>query len=162
MEMKTKIAALALSLILPCFVLAHDEGHGPKSTGVRPNKGGIVSAVVNKKDSGKGAKAEGIYWAELIRSGEGTVEIFIYKKDLDKDGRLVPLSLETFAQKAEAELQAKVKGKWKKSSFDLKMIESAFVGKMPKPESSPFNIDVTLKEGKTELLSAFDNLDKGE
>lgn len=153
--MKQLIIALVLAMSSQAF--AHDEGHGPKQS-VAPNRGGVVSAVVKKADAGKGAKADLVYRAELIRT-EGNVQIFLYKKDLNKDGRLDPLDLASFDKKASSTLAAKVKGKYKNTPFMLEQKDNSFVGKMPKPEGRPFNIDLTVKEGATELLTAFDNLD---
>jgi hypothetical protein len=155
MEMKRLI--LILMVAMSSQVFAHDEGHGPKQS-VAPNRGGVVSAVVKKADAGKGAKADLVYRAELIRT-EGNVQIFLYKKELNKDGRLDPLDLAAFDKKASATLSAKVKGKYKDTPLTLEQKENSFVGKMPKPEGKPYNIDLTVKEGATELLTAFDNLD---
>lgn len=153
--MKRLIFALAFAMSSQAN--AHDEGHGPKQT-VAPNRGGVVAAVVKKADAGKGANAELVYRAELIRT-EGNVQIFLYKKELNKDGRLDPLELKSFDKKANATLSAKVKGKYKDTPFTLEQKDSSYVGKMPKPEGKPYNIDVTVKDGATELLTAFDNLD---
>lgn len=147
-----KSILIATSFVLASHALAHDEGHGPKlaDTG---KYGGVVSAVVKKADAGQGAKAALVHKAELSRSSNGTVRVYLYDKDLK------PLDLKAFDAKGSAMLAAKVKGKWKKMSFPLERKDNSFVGKMPKPGGKPYNIDVTVKESGTELLSAFDNLD---
>lgn len=148
--MKNIIFAVALMSSGPIF--AHDEGHGPKLSDTG-KYGGLVSGVVLKADAKKGAGAALVHKAELVRSADGTVRVYVY------DDKMAPLDLKGFAPKASALLGAKVKGKFKESSFALELKENAFVGKMPKPEAKPYNIDVTLKDGSRELLTAFDNLD---
>jgi hypothetical protein len=150
MEMrKFVIAAVLVSAI---SAQAHDEGHGPKlaDTG---KYGGLTSAVVAREDAKLGPKAALVHKAELVRSADGTVRVYIY------DQTMKQLDLKSFDKAAAASIGAKVKGKWKTTSFSLDQKDGAFVGKMPKPESKPYSIDVTLKEGAKDLLTAFDNLD---
>lgn len=132
--------------------LAHDEGHGPKLSDTG-KYGGIVSAVVKKSDAKLGGKAPLVHKAELVRSTDGTVRVYLYDKDFKS------LDLKAFDVKGSATLAANVKGKWKDSTFGLERKDNMFSGKMPKPEGKPYNIDVTVTESGTELLSAFDNLD---
>jgi hypothetical protein len=150
MEMKKIILALAIGFTSLSY--AHDEGHGPKlaDTG---KYGGLVSAVVLKSDAKKGASAALVHKAELVRSADGMASVYLY------DAEMKPLDLKAFDAKATASLGAKVKKKWKDTSFPLELKDGAFVGKMPKNSSKPYNIDVTLKETDKELLTAFDNLD---
>ena len=146
------MGSLTLASLISMQAMAHDGGHGPKiaDTG---KYGGLVSAVVSKADAPKGASAPLVHKAELVRAADGTVRVYLY------DAGMAPLDLKTFDPKASATLAVKVKGKWKDTSFPLEVKEKAFVGKMPKPEGKPYNIDVTIKEAGKELLSAFDNLD---
>lgn len=148
--MKNMIFATAM--ILSGSAFGHDEGHGPKLSD-SGKYGGLVSGVVLKADAKKGASAALVHKAELVRSADGTVRVYIY------DEKMVPLDLKGFESKATGALGAKVKGKFKESSFALELKDNAFVGKMPKPEAKPYNIDVTLKASGGELLTAFDNLD---
>lgn len=150
--MKKMILTLAMTLVLSVVAQAHDEGHGPKiaDTG---KYGGLVSAIVLKQDAKLGSKANLVHKAELVRSTDSTVRIYLY------DAKMAPLASNSFNSKATASLASKVKGKWKDTSFDLELKDGVFTGKMPKPESKPYNIDVVLKEGGKELLTAFDNLD---
>jgi hypothetical protein len=152
MEMKKLFITSLTMLFLAVGAQAHDEGHGPKlaDTG---KYGGLVSAMVLKAEASKGAKAALVHKAELVRSSDGTVRVYVY------DQAMKPLDLKSLEAKGSASLGAKVKGKWNDVAFDLERKDGAFVGKMPKPEAKPYNIDVTLKEGGKELLSAFDNLD---
>lgn len=143
---------IALTLGLATMAYAHDEGHGPKlaDTG---KFGGLVSAVVLKSQAKLGAQATLLHKAELVRSADGTVRVYLY------DTSMKPIDLKSFDARGSALLITSVKKKSKESSFALELKEGAFVGTMPKPASKPYNIDVTLKiEGK-DLLSAFDNLD---
>ena len=148
--MKTLILALSLVLSLPA--LAHDEGHGPKLTDV-PKQGGVISPVIVAAEASLGTKAAVVYKAELVRSEDGTVRVYLY------DAKMVALVLSSFDKTAKAILEIEKKKEWIKTSFELKLEGDAFVGKMPTPASKPFNVDVHLKEGAKELLVAFDNLD---
>jgi hypothetical protein len=150
MEMKKLILTIALAISVQAW--AHDEGHGPKLSDTG-KYGGLVSAVVLKADAKKGAGAPLVHKAELVRSSDGTARVYLY------DGEMKPLDLKAFDMKGSASLAAKVKGKWKETSFALNVKENSFTGKMPKIEARPYNIDVTLKQDGKELLSAFDNLD---
>lgn len=143
---------VALTLGLAGSVFAHDEGHGPKLADAG-KYGGLVSAVVFKAEAKKGASATLVYKAELVRSTDGTTRIYLY------DTTMKPLDMKGFDAKGTAELGAKVKGKWKDVPFKLNLEGTSFIGKMPKPEAKPFNVDVTLKHEGKELLMAFDNLD---
>ncbi len=150
--MKKFLALSAMTLLMSANAVAHDEGHGPKlaDTG---KYGGLVSSIVAKADAGKGTKATLIYKAELVRSADGNINVYVY------DSNMKAMDLKAFDTKGSASLAAKVKGKWKTVTFDLAAKDNSFEGKMPKPEGKPYNIDVTIKENDKELLSAFDNLD---
>lgn len=142
-------------IMITCLSLAaaaHDEGHGPKVSDTG-KFGGLVSAVVSKADAKKGAKAALIHKAELVRSADRTVRVYLY------DSEMKPLDLKGFDPKGSAILAAKIKGKWKDTEFPLELKDNAFIGKMPKAEKKPYNIDITLKQEGKDLLSAFDNLD---
>lgn len=143
---------LALTLVCASTALAHDEGHGPKISDTG-KYGGLVSAVVSKTEVSKGAKAELLHKAELVRSADGTIRVYLYDKEMK------PLDLSSFNVKGSAIQAVKVKGKWKDTDFDLEKKDNAFVGKMPKPQGKPYNLDITLNQSGKELLSAFDNLD---
>jgi hypothetical protein len=154
MEMKNILIAMVLGFtsLATCLTYAHDEGHGPKLSDTG-KFGGLVSGVVLKSDTKLGGKATLIYKSELARSSDGTVRLYIY------DQKMKSLDLKNFNNKAMAVLASKVKGKWKNTEFQLESKNGSFLGKMPKPETKPYNIDVVIKEGDKELLTAFDNLD---
>lgn len=141
---------LAASLSLPAF--AHDEGHGPKIVDAG-KMGGVVTAVVLAADAKLGAKAPLVYKAELTRADDGTVRVYFYDKDMK------PLDIASLPKTAKASLEAKKRKKWTSSPFALTKVDNGYEGKAPKPASKPFNIDVTITEGKRELLAAFDGLD---
>lgn len=145
-----KILALTLALTLNAF--AHDEGHGPKLTDA-PKQGGVVTSVVLTKEASKGTKANLVYKSELARTSDGTVRVYFYDKNMK------PVGLKTFAQNAKAELITKKKGKVKTQNFEIEKHGDHYMGKMPKPDRKPFNIDVKVKDGDKDLLAAFDNLD---
>ena len=141
---------LAASLSLPAF--AHDEGHGPKLT-EGGKMGGVMTAVVLAKDAKLGDKAPLVYKAELTRADDGTVRVYFYDKEMK------PLNLASLPKTAKAALQAKKLKKWTSTPFVLEKGVDGYEGKAPKSGSKPFNIDVTVMEGKRELLAAFDGLD---
>jgi hypothetical protein len=152
MEMRKRIYILMSMMSFSFMAKAHDEGHGPKlaDTG---KYGGLVSAVVLKQDAKLGGKADLVHKAELVRSTDGTIRLYLY------DSKMQSLDIKNFNTKATGSLAFKMKGKWKNTSFDLQAKDGVFEGKMPKAEAKPYNIDVVLKEGEKELLTAFDNLD---
>ena len=150
--MTKTILTMALLIGFSGTALAHDEGHGPKLSDTG-KYGGLVSPVVKKAEAKLGPKAGLVHKAELARAADGTARVYLY------DTEMKALGLENFEKKTTATVGSRVKGKWKQVAFNLEQKNGAFVGKMPKPESKPYSIDVNLKEGSTELLTAFDNLD---
>lgn len=148
--MRYLCALLAASLSLP--VLAHDEGHGPKLTDAG-KMGGVVTAVVLAKEAKLGPKAALLYKAELTRSDDGVVRVYVYDKEMK------PLDASRFGKSAKAVLESHKKKKVTRTPFTLALKDGAFTAAAPKPASKPFNIDVTLKDGDKDLLAAFDNLD---
>lgn len=149
---KTKWIALTAYLMMAIPALAHDEGHGPKlaDTG---SYGGVVTGVVAAKDAGLGAKATLVHKAELVRSEDGTVRVYLYDKDMK------PLDIAAFEKSAKANLIAMTGDKETVLPFDLQLEGNSFMGKAPQSPTKPFNIDVIMKASDQELLSAFDNLD---
>ena len=147
-----RLMTIAFVMAVIITAHAHDEGHGPKLSDTG-KFGGLVSGVVLKSEAKLGAKAAIVHKAELVRSSDGMIRLYLYGTAMSS------LDLKTINTKAVASLAVKIKGKWKISAFDLELKDGAFVGKMPKPEAKPYNIDVVLKEGDKELLTAFDNLD---
>lgn len=133
-------------------VYAHDEGHGPKLSDTG-KYGGIVSSVVNKENAKMGGKAPLLYKAELVRSTDGTLRLYIYDK------KMSILKDKKFSSEAKGSLAFKTKGKWENIAFTLESKDNVYIGKMPKPKSKPYNIDIVLKDGEMDLLMAFDNLD---
>jgi hypothetical protein len=153
--MKNGLIALAFTFITT-LSFAHDEGHGPKLTDT-PKRGGVISPVIDSKEADKGAKAAVIYKAELVRTKDGNVNVYLYDKEM-KD-----LDLTKFDKAAKALVEVTKKKKTTKTDFKLELKdddgEKSFAGKAPKPSSKPFNIDVRVTEAGKELLVAFDNLD---
>ena len=143
---------LLLAVTLSSPALAHDEGHGPKlADGGR--MGGVVTAVVLAKEAKLGPKAALQYKAELTRAEDGTVRVYFY------DAEMKALDPARFEKAGKAVLIAVKKKKTTTAPFKLELKDGAFIGKAPKAASKPYNIDVTVKEGKNELLAAFDGLD---
>ena len=149
-KMKIILASTLLAWAIP--VLAHDEGHGPKlnDTG---NYGGILTAVVESKHAPLGAKAPLVYKAELTRSEDGTVRVYVY------DAAMKPLSQDMLPKTAQAFLITSQADKEVKTPFFLSLGEANFIGKAPTPASKPFSIDVSFKTKDKDLLAGFDNLD---
>lgn len=144
--------ALVLLLALTLSAFAHDEGHGPKLTDAA-KQGGVVAPVVLAKDAGLGTKAPMQHKAEIVRSQDGTVRVYFYDQSMN------PLKAGTLGPKASGNLISGKKGKITEQKFELQWKEDHFEGKAPKPTRKPYNIDVKVMEGSTELLVAFDNLD---
>ncbi len=142
----------ALVFVPAAPLAAHDGGHGPKLTD-QAKQGGVVSPVIDKKDIKLGAKAAVVYKAELVRSDDGTVRVYLYDKDM------VPLDLNIFDATAKGAVEMKKKKKWTTVPFELKKEAGFFTGMAPKSPTKPFNIDITYTEKGKQLLSAFDNLD---
>lgn len=150
--MEMKGFAIALMMSLTASVIAHDGGHGPKITEAAKN-GGVVAPVIKTTDLKSGAKATVQYKAELVRSDDGTVMVYLF------DSAMKPLPLTSFEKNAKADLEYKKKGKWVKLPFELTLDGETYKGKAPTPPQKPFNIDIHLNDGKDALLVAFDRLD---
>ncbi len=132
-------------------LMAHDEGHGPKLND-SGKFGGTVSAVVEKKEAGLGAKAKLQYKAELVRSAEGKVQVYLY------DSTMKPVDASSWAKIGTVTAAPLKKGS-KSKSFPVNFEGKAFTGQIPEGISKPFNLDFVFVEKGRELLSAFDNLD---
>lgn len=143
---------LAMLLVISLSAFAHDEGHGPKLTDA-PKQGGIVAPVVLAKDANLGTKAQMMHKAEIVRSQDGTIRVYFYDKTMNA------LKAGTLAAKASGNLISGKKGKIKEQKFELTWMEDHFEGKSPKPTRKPYNVDIIVKQGETDLLVAFDNLD---
>lgn len=146
-----KILAL-FTLIFASTAFAHDEGHGPKLTD-SPKQGGVLAPVVKATEANKQGHASVIYKAELVRSEDGTARVYLYDREMNA------LPSTSFEKTVKAVLEAKKKGKWLKTSFELKFENDHFMGKAPQSPAKPFNIDVMLKEGSQSYLVSFQNLD---
>jgi len=147
----TLISMLTLALA-STGALAHDEGHGPKVTDAG-KQGGVLAPVIDAKDVKKGAHADLVYKAELVRSEDGTVRVYFYDKEMKA------LDLSKLDQAGNGFVEFKKGKKWTKTPFALKQEDGAFIAKAPKAGAKPFNIDVHVKEGSRGLMAAFDNLD---
>ena len=147
-----KVFLLGLMMIFAEPALAHDGGHGPKLTEAAKN-GGVLAPVIRASDVKAASKATVLYKAELVRSEDGGITVYLY------DSEMKPLSLAGFQKNAKADLEFKKKRKWVKLPFELTLEGETFKGKAPTPPQKPFNIDVHLNDGKESLLVAFDRLD---
>ncbi|MEW5883932.1 MAG: hypothetical protein AB1725_06885 [Armatimonadota bacterium] len=150
--MMTRLAVLFAALLAASTSLAHDEGHGPRLMEEPPKQGGLIASVVDAKDAKLGPEAPLVYKAELIRSDDGTMRLFLY------DAKMAPLDGAAFEKKANAIILSGKK-KNKKRSFSLSREGGVYSGVAPKAPSRPFNLEVSLKDGKRSLLVAFENLD---
>lgn len=150
--MKKIILVALMTMMVSSISQAHDEGHGPKVTD-SGKYGGILASVVLKAEASKGTQAAMLHKAELVRSTDGTVRLYIY------DVAMKPMDLKGFDGKAKATLFGGSKGKKQNSEFLMEQKEGVFQGKMPKVLAAPYSIDVTLKASGKDLLVAFDNLD---
>lgn len=146
-----KIILLAVFFASATPVLAHDEGHGPITDA--GNYGGVITVVVESKGAPKGTEMPLVYQAELTRSEDGTVRVYVYDKIMK------PFLSESLGKTANALVISPKDGKEIKTPFTLILEGTAFVGMAPKPAGKPFRIDVTFKAGDKEFLASFHNLD---
>ncbi len=138
---------LVLTVLLGLPVFAHDD-HGPKV-----NDGGKYGGVVAAAVIEGAAKKEVIYKAELVRSEDRTVRLYLF----DKHMKLVDYS--KFGKSISANVEVMKGGKAINSPFTLTLEGNHFKGIAPKPSKHPFNIDVMLSDGTNKLLIGFTNLD---
>ncbi|WP_141731704.1 hypothetical protein [Oligoflexus tunisiensis] len=150
MKLRAFLVATCLVTSIPAF--SHDEGHGPKLSDTG-KFGGLVSAVVEKKEANLGPKAKLHYKAELVRTPDGKVQVYVY------DSNMKPVDASTWEKKAKVTMATEKKGKWQSKAFDITYDGKAFSGQMPAVIGKPFNLDFVFKTKDKELLSAFDNLD---
>lgn len=148
--MKTILATVIMILSLLSF--AHEGGHGEVAEGGK--FGGVTAPVVMKDQAGHGSKAKTLYKAELVRSEDGTLRLYLF----DEKMNLQPLT--DFSEKIEAKLEVKKKGKFTYvGGFDFKKSGNHFIGKLPTVEYKPFNIDMFLSHKNQQLFVGFSNLD---
>lgn len=147
-----KSVITVIFLVLSTLALAHDEGHGPKLT-ESGKFGGVLASVIEEGDIKKGPAAKRIYKAELVRSEENDVTIYIY----DEKMNIVPMS--KFSKDGNGKLEIEKNKKFVTTDFKIVAKGNHFEGKAPRPEKRPFNIDVKFSEGTRDLFVAFDNLD---
>ncbi|MBI4405141.1 MAG: hypothetical protein HY537_13345, partial [Deltaproteobacteria bacterium] len=133
-----KALFILLSVLSGALACAHDEGHGPKLTDVG-KYGGVVSPVVATKEASLGTKAKLVYKAELVRTEDAGVKLYLYDKDMNQ------LDVSRFTKSAKGVVEIIKKKKTTKTPFELSLVDGAFTGSYPKPSSRPFNIDVTVK-----------------
>ncbi len=151
MNLMSVLMFAATLVTAPAF--AHDGGHGPQLSDAG-KQGGIVAPVIEAKDVKKGAHAEPAYKAEMVRTEDGTVHVFLY------DTKMNALEMGKFEASARGVVEFKKSKKWVKEGFPLKSEDGGYLGKAPKVKAKPFNIDITFKDaGGREFLTAFDNLD---
>lgn len=139
-------AVFVMTLLCSLYAFAHDEGHGPKLTDTG-KQGGIVAPVIEAKG---GHHAKVLYKSELVRGEDGKISLYLY------DAEMNPVNPGKFS--AKGIIETKKKGKASRTPFSLSAEENVFVAS-PKVTSKPFNLEILLKEGNKELLTAFQNLD---
>ena len=139
-------------LLSSVFALAHEGGHEPRFEEMT-RESGPMAPVILASEAALGPKAALVYKAELVRSEDGGVTIFLY------DSAQKPLKLADLSAKAKATVQTVKKGKTTKAPFELTLrSESSYVGMAPKAARKPYTIEVTFSEGKRKLSSVFENL----
>ncbi|MBP9674897.1 MAG: hypothetical protein KBD63_07345 [Bacteriovoracaceae bacterium] len=139
-------------VILAISSFAHEGGHGELVEGGK--FGGVTSPVVDNGQAGIGNKATFLYKAELVRAEDGKLSLYIF------DNKMNLQNLSVFADKIEAKLEVKKKGKFRYvGNFNLKKNKNHFVGKLPQVDYKPFNIDFFLMKGTQKLFIGFSNLD---
>ncbi len=147
--MKTLI--LTLGLLLGVNSFAH-EGHGDPLPASASKYGGTPGLVVDGDKMEKKVEPNpGLYKAELMRSQDGTVRLYLFDSDMKK------LKAEDFSAQAQGVVDNTKAGK--KENFSLKAQKGIFIGKMPKQKKHPYNIYVSFTKGTQKLFAAFDGLD---
>lgn len=145
-----KSLLIGLTLLFSTLALAH-EGHGEMPTELS-KFGGIMGNVVSEaKMEAKVKNNPPIMKAEIVRSEDGTVRVYLY------DLKMNQLKLEGLSKEAQGTVEnrrAKTKEK-----FTLMGHGDHFMGKIPKQKKKPFDIYVTFKKGTEKLFVGFDNLD---
>lgn len=143
---------LTALLFTSLLSLAHEGGHGAITEGGK--FGGITAPVMSKSEAGNGDKAKTLFKAELVRSEDGTLRVYLF----DASMKLLPLN--DFSEKIEAKLEVKKKGKFTYvGAFEFKKASNHFIGKLPVVEFKPFNIDMFFKNKHQDLFVGFSNLD---
>lgn len=140
-----------LALLLLSFSSFSHEGHGEMP--VEPAKyGGILGNVVSEaKMQTKIKHNPSLMKAEIVRSEDGTVRIYLY------DLKMVQSKLDGISKEAKGVVES-IKGKTK-DTFTLQAHGDHFMGIVPKQKKKPFNIYLTFSKGAEKLFVGFDNLD---
>lgn len=145
-----KFITLFAFLLLSHSSFSH-EGHGEMP--VEPAKyGGILGNVVSEaKMLTKAKHNPALMKAEIVRSEDGTVRIYLY------DTKMVQLKLDGISKAAKGVVENH-KAKTK-DIFALEAHGDHFMGKISKQKKKPFNIYITFSKGAEKLFVGFDNLD---
>lgn len=138
-------------LLVTSFNLLAHEGHGEAPRD--PSRfGGLLSGVVEAKKMKKNENNPVLYKAELVRSEDGTLRLYVF------DLGMKSIGLDQFSQKIEASVE-NIKNKIK-LNFSLEKSGEYYLGKMPKVTKRPFDLFFKLKDNKgKELFIGYDNLD---
>ena len=145
-----KILTLVLTLFMSLSAIAH-EGHGEMP--VEPAKyGGVLGNVVSEKKMKEKVKHNpALMKAEIVRSEDGMVRVYLY--DLNMNA----FKTESFSSEAKGTVEnnrAKTN-----QNFTLKAHGDHYMGKMPKQKKKPYNVYLTFKKGSESYFVGFDNLD---
>lgn len=145
-----KMLTLVFALLMSLTAIAH-EGHGEMP--VEPAKyGGVLGNVVSeKKMKAKDKHNPSLLRAEIVRSEDGTVRVYLY------DMKMNALKTESFSSEAKGTVENK-RAKTDQS-FTLKAHGDHYMGKMPKQKKRPYNVYLTFKKGSESYFVGFDNLD---
>src|SRR5690606_7583915 len=116
------------------------EGHGEMPT--EPAKyGGVLGNVVSETKFQKKEKGNPILLkAELVRSADGTVRLYLYDLDMKE------LKVSDFSEEARGIVEnerAKTEQK-----FSLKSHRDHYLGKMPLQKKRPFNVYLHFSKGE--------------
>lgn len=145
-----KVLSLFFVLIMSLPLFAH-EGHGEMPTEPAKYGGTLANVVSEAKMLKKEKNNPALMKAELVRSEDGTVRLYLY------DLKLNDLKLTGFSSTAQAEVENK-KTK-SEDKFSLKAQGDHYIGKMPKQKKRPYNIYITFTKDKEDYFVGFDNLD---
>lgn len=145
-----KALLAAAGLLLGLNALAH-EGHGEMPTEAAKYGGQLSNVVDDLKMEKKAKHNPPLYKAELVRSEDGTLRVYLY------DTGMKQIGTGDFGPEAEGTVDnPKEKTKAK---ISLKSSGDHYLGKMPKQKKRPFNVYVRFSRGNQKLFAGFDNLD---
>ena len=143
---------LFLLLIATNITYAHEGGHGPTSNDTG-KFGGIMANVLDEADFNKGLKNKVYYKAELVRSENNEVFLYLY------DHHMHLVNITKFNANVQGFVEYKKDNKFERIPFALSAQKKHFKGHIQEIIRRPFNLDFIVTEGNKKFITSFENLD---